>query len=146
MQTYLSLYPSIGVPAAPLFPGIKDTLDACRDSGLRLAIVTSKRHFLAQEILRATHIGAYFDVVIGADATAHHKPHPAPALAALERLELPPRAATVVGDATYDMLMARAAGCGAVGVVWGYGEETTLLHAGAEAIAGTPAELTALLV
>jgi phosphoglycolate phosphatase len=146
VQAYLSLYPSLGVPAAPLFDGIRETLESCRVAGLNLALVTSKRMALAQAVLRFTGIESYFDVVIGADSTDHHKPHPAPALAAVEQLGVTPADAVVVGDAVYDMQMARAAGCRAVGVAWGYGDEAALRQAGAEALATTPASLTGLLL
>ena len=40
--------------------------------------------------------------------------------------------------------MARAAGAGAIGVSWGYHDETELLAAGAQAIAARPSDVAAL--
>jgi phosphoglycolate phosphatase len=41
--------------------------------------------------------------------------------------------------------MARAAGCRALGVAWGYHAPDELIAAGAEAVAQTPAELEELI-
>ena len=47
----------------------------------------------------------------------------------------------VIGDAIYDMQMAKAAGGKALGVSWGYGPVDALWQAGADKIAHTPDEL-----
>ena len=52
----------------------------------------------------------------------------------------------VVGDAIYDMQMARAAGARAIGVNWGYHDAPALLQAGAERVLASPADLVPLLV
>ena len=49
-----------------------------------------------------------------------------------------PAEAIVVGDAIYDMQMAKAAGAKAIGVSWGYASVDDLIAAGADAIAYHP--------
>ncbi len=51
----------------------------------------------------------------------------------------------MIGDTTYDIEMARAAGVRAMGVAWGYHEPDELLAAGAEAVARDAAHLGELL-
>jgi phosphoglycolate phosphatase len=51
----------------------------------------------------------------------------------------------MIGDTTFDMEMARAAGVRAIGVGWGYHSARELRDAGAEHVAETPAELGELL-
>jgi phosphoglycolate phosphatase len=51
----------------------------------------------------------------------------------------------MIGDTAFDMAMARAAGCRALGVAWGYHAAEELIAAGAEAVAHTPAELEELI-
>ncbi len=41
----------------------------------------------------------------------------------------------MIGDSTYDMAMARAAGVRALGVSWGYHPPADLIAAGAQAVA-----------
>jgi pyrophosphatase PpaX len=100
--------------------GIEDALDVLRREGRRLGIVTAKRHAtirLAFEVL--PRLEDSFDVLVGADDTARHKPHPDPILLALERLDAAPAQAAYVGDSPFDIQAARAAGVAAVAVAWG---------------------------
>ena len=100
--------------------GIEDALRALRAEGRRLGIVTAKRHAtirLAFEVL--PQLEDFFDVVVGADDTARHKPHPDPILAALDRLGAGPAEAAYVGDSPFDVAAAKAAGVTAVAVAWG---------------------------
>jgi phosphoglycolate phosphatase len=52
----------------------------------------------------------------------------------------------MIGDSTFDMAIARAAGVTAVGVSWGYHARAALEEAGAEVIAGSYGELRKVLV
>jgi phosphoglycolate phosphatase len=52
----------------------------------------------------------------------------------------------MVGDTTYDIEMARAAGCVAVGVNWGNHEEARLQAAGAHCVISHFSELSQALV
>jgi pyrophosphatase PpaX len=100
--------------------GIEDALDVLRREGRRLGIVTAKRHAtirLAFEVL--PQLEDSFDVVVGAEDTARHKPHPDPILLALDRLDAAPAQAAYVGDSPFDIQAARAAGVAAVAVAWG---------------------------
>ena len=47
----------------------------------------------------------------------------------------------MVGDTTFDMAMARAAGVRAIGVAWGYHEAAALTAAGAASVVGDFANL-----
>jgi phosphoglycolate phosphatase len=47
----------------------------------------------------------------------------------------------MIGDTSYDMMMARAGNVRALGVAWGYHPPGELIAAGAHAIADTVAEL-----
>ncbi len=52
-----------------------------------------------------------------------------------------PADTVVIGDTSYDILMARNAGARAIGVSWGYHPVEELVAAGAHAIAKLPADL-----
>jgi pyrophosphatase PpaX len=100
--------------------GIEDALRLLREEGRRLGIVTAKRHVtvrLAFEVL--PQLEEFFDVVVGADDTERHKPHPDPILAALGRLGARPHEAAYVGDSPFDVAAAKAAGVTAIAVGWG---------------------------
>ena len=68
--------------------------------------------------LRDTGLDRYFHASRCADES-HSKPHPAMVLELLEELAVPAQRAIVVGDTTFDLEMARAAGVDRVAVSYG---------------------------
>lgn len=101
------------------FPGMPEALDALRDRGVRLAVVTSKSTPFAERGLRVTGLRDRFEVLIGADDVARHKPDPEPVRAALAGLGVSARAALMVGDAPFDLQAGRAAGVRTGAALWG---------------------------
>jgi phosphoglycolate phosphatase len=65
--------------------------------------------------------------------------------AAMAEAGAEPAGTVMIGDTAFDVTMARAAGCRAIGVSWGYHAPEELLAAGAEAVAQTVAELEDLI-
>ncbi len=101
-------------------PGIEEALQQLRAVGRRLGIVTAKRLVsvrLAFDVL--PWLEEPFDVVVGAEDTERHKPHPDPVLHALAQLDADRAEAAYVGDSPFDVEAAKAAGCFAVAVTWG---------------------------
>jgi phosphoglycolate phosphatase len=62
------------------------------------------------------------------------KPHPAMVMAAMREAGVAPGETVMVGDTTFDMKMALAAGSGALGVAWGYHPADELRAAGAHGV------------
>jgi phosphoglycolate phosphatase len=69
------------------------------------------------------------------------KPHPGMTLSAIAEAGSSPQLSVVVGDTSYDMGMARAAGAGAIGAAWGYHEAEELREAGAHGVAESPVDV-----
>ena len=99
--------------------GIEDVLAGLRAEGRRLGVVTAKRQATIRLAFDALELHGLFDVVVGADDTERHKPHPEPILHALERLGASAEEAAYVGDSPFDVRAAKAAGVYAVAVTWG---------------------------
>ena len=72
------------------------------------------------------------------------KPHPAMALAAMAEAGAEPSRTVLIGDTGWDMGCARAAGCGAIGVGWGYHDHAEMIAMGAHDVADSPADVAAL--
>lgn len=85
-----------------------------------LVVVTNKPTVLAQAVLAAARLLPHVCAVFGADAPEHRKPAPHLLLAAARRLGMAPARLLMVGDGPADVRAARAAGCGAALVEWGY--------------------------
>lgn len=101
------------------FPGVRDALVALQQAGIKLAIVTSKKHETARRGLRVCQLDPFFPVLVGVDETEKHKPDPEPALLALRRLEeeAGPHV-LMVGDSIFDMQCGRSAGAKTAAVGW----------------------------
>jgi phosphoglycolate phosphatase len=73
------------------------------------------------------------------------KPHPAMLLTAMRETGTDPASTAMIGDTTYDVAMARAAGVCAIGVAWGYHSIEELTEAGAHLIVERFEDLPAAL-
>jgi phosphoglycolate phosphatase len=124
-----------------LFPGADAVLRRLAERpGVRLGVVTGKSRRGVDRILEAEGWGRLFATVQTAD-DAPSKPHPAMVLQALAEIGARPGEAVVIGDTTFDIEMARAAGVRAIGVDWGHHRPDLLLAAGAERIISSFDEL-----
>lgn len=108
------------------FPGIPAALTALRDSGYRLAVCTNKPEVSARKVLAALDLEAFFDVVIGGDATPYRKPDPRHLQAVLTALDVTTADAVMVGDHINDMKTAAGLRVDAIFVTWGYGRTDAL--------------------
>jgi len=97
-----------------------EVLPRLRAEGRRLGIVTAKRRETARlAFQRLPGLEESFEVIVTAEDTDRHKPHPDPILKALERLRARPEEAAYVGDSPFDVQAAKAAGVFSVAVGWG---------------------------
>jgi len=127
------------------FDGTAKALQALRNDGADLGIVTAGDRSIVVPQLERTGLAELLPIRVFGDDLAVHKPDPAPLRRALQMLGLAdrPNAAAYVGDAPTDMRMAVAAGCRAVGVMSVLGDPDELRAAGAEEIAPSVAAWTA---
>ena len=109
-----------GRPAAPLFPGALEALDALAGQDeLLLAVATGKSRRGLEKVLAAHGLTRRFLSLQVADDHPS-KPHPSMLLAALAETGVEATRAVMVGDTEFDMEMGRAAGLATIGVTWGY--------------------------
>ena len=101
------------------YAGVPALLAALQTAGHPIAVVTGKGDGMARLTLKQVGLLAPFEVIVGADATARHKPDPDPLLLGAARLGVPAAGALYVGDAPNDVLAARAAGMIDVWAAWG---------------------------
>jgi phosphoglycolate phosphatase len=122
-----------GEAASPLYPGARDALTRLRGRGLLLSVATGKARRGLEHALEAHDLRRFFALTQTAD-DAPSKPDPAMVLNTLRGLGVHPGEAVMVGDTTFDVEMARAAGIRAIGVGWGYHPPTSLTASGASAV------------
>ncbi len=129
----------------PLFDGALATLDALEAEGWLLAIATGKSTRGALAVLEHHGIAKRFVTVQTGD-TAPGKPHPAMIEQAMAEAGAAREDTVMIGDTTFDMLMARNARVRAVGVSWGYHPPEELLAAGAHTLVEAFAKLPGALL
>jgi phosphoglycolate phosphatase len=133
-----------GLVEEPLYEGIAELIDALEADGWLLGVATGKSDRGLAFCL--DHHGLARRFVTRQTADRHpSKPHPSMIEAALAEAGAAAELSMMIGDTSYDMAMAKAAGVAAVGVTWGYHSREELLAAGADYIAGHPLEVTRLM-
>lgn len=131
--------------AEPIFPGAEACLTWLRGrEDVRLGIATGKSRRGIAHLLDRHGWHDVFAVVQTAD-DAPSKPHPGMILQAMETLGVSPENTAMVGDSSFDMAMARAAGVLPVGVSWGFQPVAALEEAGAAHIVHSYSELEPVL-
>lgn len=114
----------------PLFAGTLEVLDELDRAGFLLGIATGKAMRGVKHVLNRHGLEGRFVTVQTAD-NAPGKPHPGMILQAMAETGVEPGNTVMIGDTSFDIQMARAAGVGAVGVSWGNHPVTELEAAGA---------------
>ncbi|CAG0934617.1 phosphoglycolate phosphatase [Rhodocyclaceae bacterium] len=112
-----------------LYPGVTETLDALRERGMRMAIISNKNVALCREVLSVLGTERYFEEILGADSLPFRKPSPEPVLRLLADFGVAPERAAMVGDSINDIDAGKGAGVATVGCTWGYGEPAELADA-----------------
>lgn len=141
---FLRLRSSGVLAEEPLFDGMIDALDNLASAGWVLGVATGKSDRGLAHILAIHGIAARFVTLQTADRHPS-KPHPSMVETAMAEAGATPETTVMIGDTSYDMLMARAAGVRALGVAWGYHPVDELTAAGAHAIAARVAELPTIM-
>jgi pyrophosphatase PpaX len=85
------------------FPGAAEVLSKLASQGMKLAVVTSRRMNTTKPYLEKTGLAQYFRVIVTPECTQNHKPHPEPALKAIELLKCDASEALMIGDSSYDI-------------------------------------------
>jgi phosphoglycolate phosphatase len=143
-MVYQQLRRDGGLDDEPLFDGVAAAIDALIAAGWTLGVATGKSDRGLAHVLARHDLADRFATLQTADRHPS-KPDPAMLYAAMAAAGVTPVDTVMIGDTSYDMAMARAAGVRAIGVAWGYHTADELVAAGADAVADHARELPALL-
>ena len=133
-----------GLLDEPLYDGIAELLTDLHAAGWSLAVATGKSDRGLAACLAGHGIADLFVSLQTADRHPS-KPHPAMLEAALFEAGAEASEAVMIGDTSFDMLMARSIGVCGIGVAWGYHAPHELLASGAASVADSVAALAAAL-
>ncbi len=139
-EHFIELYVGRIAMASRPFPGVVDALDALEAAGARFVVCTNKRTDLSLALLDALDLTRRFAAVVGPDLAGAYKPDPKHLAYAVEAAGGSLDHALMVGDATTDTGVAKAAGVPVVAVSFGY-NDVPLAELGADALIDHFAEL-----
>jgi phosphoglycolate phosphatase len=124
----------------PLYPGIGELVRELDAAGWLLGVATGKSDRGLNLCL--THHGIIDRFVTLQTADRHpSKPHPSMLMTAMAEAGALPETTVMIGDTSFDIDMAVAAGVRGIGVAWGYHLPEELIAAGAQAVAMDSAQL-----
>ena len=132
------------IKTAP-YSGILPLMDALKERGLRLAIISNKPDSAVQD-LSAAFFPGLLDLSVGESPAVRRKPAPDTVLTATSRMGLAIDQCVYVGDSEVDLQTSRNAGMDCISVTWGFRDEDQLVSAGATVLVRSPEELRELLL
>jgi pyrophosphatase PpaX len=107
------------------FPYVMEVIKELHARGIKLGVVTTKIRPSTIRVLDLFDLTSYMGYIVTVDDVEHPKPHAEPVLKALAGLNAEAEHTLMVGDSSFDILAAQAAGVQAAGVDWSLkGEET----------------------
>jgi len=131
-------------PLLKLFEGVREMLDALRESGIAMGVATGKSRVGLERAFDQTGLRRHFDATRCADE-GEPKPHPWMLKDLCEELGFEPSRTLMIGDTTHDHGMAKSAGALFSGVGYGAHPRETLLAAGVDPVHDSVQELGAWL-
>lgn len=136
---YREYYPRGEIFNLTVYPGILQCFQEIRRSGLDIVLVTAKPHDLAERILEKFDLRKYFTYTTGtgfSDVKTDKCRLINNAFTALREMgrDIEKKDLIMIGDTRFDIEGAKAFGCDAIGVTYGYGEREELIRAKADHI------------
>ncbi len=134
-----------GTLEEPLYDGVIAALDALEAEGVLLGVATGKSRRGLRAVLEHHGLLDRFVTLQTAD-DGPGKPNPHMVHQALDATGVDAADTVMIGDTTFDIQMARAAGVASIGVGWGYHPAEELSAAGAGAVASTFPDIPGLVM
>lgn len=138
ITAYRADYTARGWSMNKLYDGVAQLLADLRESGVRLAVATSKAEPTARRILDHFELSDHFEVIAGASLDGSRSSKADVLAHALTQLQPLPERMVMVGDRSHDVHGAAAHGIGTVVVGWGYGADDFLEPGAPQAAAHVP--------
>lgn len=127
------------------YEGIITLLDELRLKGIKLAVVSNKKHEFTMQIVEK-YFGDRFDIVFGHRESYKAKPDPVSVLEVIDKFNILKNECIYIGDSNVDIMTARNSGIECIGVSWGFRGKEELAKAGADYIADNIIELKDILM
>lgn len=127
------------------YDGIISLLDELRIKGIRLAVVSNKKHEFTVEIVKK-YFDDRFDIVFGHRDSYKEKPDPTSVLEVIDKFNILKSECIYIGDSNVDIITAKNAEVKCIGVTWGFRDNDELAEEGANYLANNIVELKNIII
>lgn len=128
-----------------LFPGVRETLDALRSRGQRMALLTNKEARFTSQVLRRHDLRGFFGPVVSGDSLDERKPSANPVRHCVDWHRVDHARTVLVGDSGVDAQTACNAGIAFWAVPYGYNGGTPIESTQPDRLLSQFAELLELI-
>jgi HAD superfamily hydrolase (TIGR01662 family) len=132
------------IPQIPVYEGIHELLQTLKAQNIQIAIVTASHKTFCDRLI--AHHQWPIDHLITRQDVRQPKPHPAGIHLALQKLNITPQQAIMIGDHPHDMQAAQAAKVYSIGALWGSQTSAELIAAQPDRLCVTVNELQNFLL
>ena len=141
LREYMAAYDEAPLYLTEPFAGIRDMLNALKERGIKLAVLSNKPDTATKSVVKHFFDGV-FDEAVGGIEGVPLKPDPTAARAILKKLGISENETAWIGDTSTDIETGKNLGASiSIGVLWGFRECSELEAAGADAIVGSANEI-----
>lgn len=123
VQEYVNLYQATQFDGCRVFHGLNKLIHYLENNKISWGIVTNKPHRLTSPLVEKIDFSYGPHCIVSGDTVEKAKPSPLPLLHAAKLIDTPPSSCIYVGDASRDIIAAKAAGMLSIAVLYGYIED-----------------------
>lgn len=127
-----------------LYDGIEELLERLNREKIKLAVVTNKADFAAQELCKML-FGDKKYIAVGSDINRPNKPAPDNVFLAMKKMNVSAEDTVYIGDSEVDAQTAENAGLDFIAVLWGFRTREDLIPYNPKYTAETVSELEKIL-
>lgn len=109
-EGFMEVVNSDAYMGAEPFPETRHVLEFLKSRGKRIGIVSGKKTYKIENLLKAEHLESIPEVIVGYDDTERHKPAPDPILLGMTHFDVPKSETLYIGDSPNDAEASRAVG------------------------------------
>lgn len=128
-ERYLEVFKNQYLPTLKAIPGARDLVERLLAHNLKIVVGSSSEASVLNTLLQIANVDTLLDLRVEPHEAKNSKPDPDIALAALNKLELPPEQVVMIGDTPYDIITASKAKIGTIALRCGGWSDNVLQDA-----------------
>lgn len=136
ISKYRERYSDVGFAETTIYPGVREAIEVLHQTGVRMAVCTSKREDFARRIVELLGLADRFEFVAGADVGISKVQQ----IGELKRRGAVAGKSVMVGDRGVDLVAAHRNGLNGAAVLWGYGSRAELERENPQYVFSAPSE------